>query len=179
MRGHVGPDGSLCRQQSPQFVTDVPDLANIQADLEASIQVHREQLQNLTAELELLNLGSSMPFSIATAITSTSVIPAQTSAVSRPAVTTSIPVHAVSSSPSTGLVESHGLHLPSNYFYGALAPPPTGAASIQASAPTSSLASFSLPFVATTASDSQNKTSEDHLVLLFRNFRSAGSVFLC
>ena len=166
VRGHVGPHGSLCRQQSPEFVTDVPDLANVQANLEVSIRVHREQLQNLTAELELLNLGSSMPFSVATVGTSTSVFPAQTS-VSQPAVTTSIPVHAA---PSTGLVESHGLHLPSSHFHGAVAPPPTGAASIRVSAPTTSLASFSLPFAATTAGGSQNKNSEDHLVLLFRNF---------
>ena len=76
VRGHVGPHGSLCRQQSPEFATDVPDLANIQADLEASIQVHKEQLQNLTAELELLNLGSSTPFSVATVVTSNSVFPA-------------------------------------------------------------------------------------------------------
>ena len=158
---------SFCRQQSPEFITDVPDLANVQADLEVSIRVHREQLQNLTAELELLNLGSSTPFSVATVITSTSVFPAQTSVVSQLAVTTSITVHAA---PSTALVESHGLHLPSNHFHGAVAPPPTGAASIRVSAPTSSLASFSLPFIATTADDSQNINSEDHLVLLFRNF---------
>ena len=167
VRGHVGPHGSLCRQQSPEFVTDVPDLVNVQADLEVSTWVQREQLQNLTAELELLNLGSSTPFSVATVVTSTSVFPAQTSVVSQPAITTSIPVHAAL---STGLVESHGLHLPSNHFHGAVAPPPSGAASIRVSAPTTSLASFSLLFVATTADNSQNKNSEDHLVLLFRNF---------
>ena len=115
-------------------------------------------------------------FSVVTAVTSTSVFPAQTSAVSRPAITTSIPVHAVSSSPSTGLVESHGLHLPSNYFYGAVAPPPTGAALIRVSAPTTSLASFSLPFIATTAGDSQNKNSEDHLVFYSGTFFSKFSL---
>ena len=57
VRGHVGPHGPLCRQPSPQFLTDIPDLANLQQDIEASIQVHRDQINNLTAELELLNIG--------------------------------------------------------------------------------------------------------------------------
>ena len=67
VRGHVGPHGPLCRQPSRQFLTDIPDLANLQQDIEASIQVHRDQKNNLTAELELLNIGSSTPLIVSSA----------------------------------------------------------------------------------------------------------------
>ena len=53
--------------QTSKFVDaeDVPELANIHHDIEASIQAHQDQINNLTAELQLLNLGSSTPLSTA------------------------------------------------------------------------------------------------------------------
>ena len=60
MHGHVGPHGDLCRNPSPQFfLGDAPELADIQDDLEESIRVHQQQINNLTFELQLLNKGSS------------------------------------------------------------------------------------------------------------------------
>ena len=64
VRGHVGPRGDLCRNPSPQFLLgDAPELANIQHDLEESIRVHQQQINSLTSELQLLNMGSSTPCS--------------------------------------------------------------------------------------------------------------------
>ena len=60
VRGHIGPRGSLCRQPSPKFVTDVPasshlaqklpeELANVHLESEASIKDHEAQITNLSA----------------------------------------------------------------------------------------------------------------------------------
>ena len=67
VRGHIRPHEALCRHPSPQFVDaeDVPELANIHHDTEASIRAHQDQINNLTAELQLLNRGSSTPLSTA------------------------------------------------------------------------------------------------------------------
>ena len=65
VRGHIGPHGSLCRQPSPQFLEDVPSLANIQEELEASIVQHQQDIANLTAELQLLQIHNSTPVSTA------------------------------------------------------------------------------------------------------------------
>ena len=48
VRGHVGPHGDLCRNPSPQFLLgDAPELTNIQHDLEESMRVHQQQINNL------------------------------------------------------------------------------------------------------------------------------------
>ena len=65
VRGHIGPHGSLCRQPSPQFLEDVPPLANIQEELEASFMQHQQDIANLTAELQLLQIHNSTPVSTA------------------------------------------------------------------------------------------------------------------
>ena len=65
VRGHIGPHGSLCHQPSPQFLEDVPSLANIQEELEASIVQHQQDIANLTAELQLLQIHNSTPVSTA------------------------------------------------------------------------------------------------------------------
>ena len=61
--GHTGTHGALCRHPSPQFVNDVdvPELANIHHHIEASMRAHQDQTNNLTAELQMLDLGSSTP----------------------------------------------------------------------------------------------------------------------
>ena len=65
VRGHMGPHGSLCRQPSPQLLEDVPSLANIQEELEASIVQHQQDIANLTAGLQLLQIHNSTPVSTA------------------------------------------------------------------------------------------------------------------
>ena len=65
VRGHIGPHGSLCHQPSPQFLEDVPSLANIQEELEASIVQHQQDIANLTADLQLLQIHNSTPVSTA------------------------------------------------------------------------------------------------------------------
>ena len=70
VRGHIGPHGSLCRQPSPQFVTDVPasshlaqelpeELVNVRLELEASIKDHEVLIVNLSAELRSMKLNST------------------------------------------------------------------------------------------------------------------------
>ena len=65
VRGHIGPHGSLCRQPSPQLLEDVPSLANIQEELEASIVQHQQDITNITAKLQLLQVHNSTPVSTA------------------------------------------------------------------------------------------------------------------
>ena len=65
VRGHIGLHGSLCHQPSPQFLEDVPSVANIQEEMEASIVQHQQDIANLTAELQLLQIHSSTPVSTA------------------------------------------------------------------------------------------------------------------
>ena len=70
VRGHIGPRGSLCRQPSPHFVTDVPasshlaqelpeELANVHLELEVSIKDHEAQTANFSAELRSMKLNST------------------------------------------------------------------------------------------------------------------------
>ena len=65
MRGHIEPHSSLCHQPSPQFLEDVPSLANFQEELEASIVQHQQDIANLTAEVQLLQIHNSTPVSTA------------------------------------------------------------------------------------------------------------------
>ena len=146
VRGHAGPHGLLCRQPSPQFLTDVPDLANLQQDIEASIQVPRDQINNLTAELELLNIGSSTPLIVSSA--SCSSIKSTVAALHPPLV---MPFNqAPTVTWSRPALVAH-----------------VGTASVPVSVPVSSVASFSLSPIS--AANSQNKTSDKQLVSLFRN----------
>ena len=41
VHGHIGPHGDFCRNPSPQFVSDLCELAIVQHDIEASIQAHQ------------------------------------------------------------------------------------------------------------------------------------------
>ena len=59
-------------------------LANVQHDIEASIQAHQQQINNLSAELHLMNLGSSTPVSDYGVVQQFSVTPALVSTFSRP-----------------------------------------------------------------------------------------------
>ena len=147
VRGHVGPHGPLCRQPSPQFVTDIPDLANLQQDIEASIQVHRNQINNLTAELELLNIGSSTPLIVSSA--SRSSITSPVAALHPPLVMPYNQAPTVTWSRPAPVAH-------------------VGSASVPVSVPVSSLASFSPS--TTSAANSQNKNSDEQLVSLFRSF---------
>ena len=145
--GHVGPHGPLCRQPSPQFLTDIPDLANLQQDIEASIQVRRDQINNLTAELELLNIGSSTPLIVSSA--SCSLITSPVAALHPPLV---MPYnHAPTVTWSRPAPVAH-----------------VGTSSVPVSVPVSSLARF--PPSTIPAANSQNKNSDEQLVSLFRNF---------
>ena len=63
VRGHISSHGHFCRSPSLQFVSDFPELANVQHDIEASIRVHQQQINKLSVELQLMNLGSSTPVS--------------------------------------------------------------------------------------------------------------------
>ena len=143
VRGYVGPHGPICR--SPQFLTEIPDLANLQQDIEASFQVHRDQINNLTAELELLNIGSSTPLIVSSA--SCSSITSPVAALHLPLV---MPCHQAPTItwPRPGPV-TH-----------------VGTASAPVSVPISSLASFSLSTIST--ANSQNKNSDEQLVSLFK-----------
>ena len=98
VRGHTGPHGSLCRQPSSQFVTDVPasshlaqeqreELANVHLELEASIKDHEAQIANLSAELRSMKLNS-------TPIATTKSMPI----FGKPTVNFAWPTHAASSS---------------------------------------------------------------------------------
>ena len=147
VRGHVGPHGPLCRQPSPQFLTEIPDLANLQQDIEASIQVHRDQINNLTAELELLNIGSSTPLIVSSA--SCSSIKSTVAALHPPLVMPFNQAPTVTWSKPAPVAH-------------------VGTASVPVTVPVSSLASFSLSPIF--AANSQNTTTDEQLVSLFRNF---------
>ena len=147
VHGHVCPHGPLCRQPSPQFLTDIPDLANLQKDIEASIQVHRDQINNLTAELELLNIASSTPLILSSASCSSITSPV---AVLHPPL-----VMPYNQAPTvTWSRPAPVAHV--------------GTASVPVSVPVSSLASFSPSTIS--AANSQNKNSDEQLVSLFRTF---------
>ena len=161
VRGHTGPTGPPCRQPSPQFLNDIPELANIQQDIEASIQVHRDQIQNLTAEPELLNLASSTPV----VVSSHSI-----SSVSVPVVSNLHYSIAVSSYQAPCTVSWSSLPQKIQSFSRLLSHSGTEtvAGSLGISAPVTTLASFSSS--QNFGTHSQNKINEEHLVSLFRKF---------
>ena len=95
-RSHIGLHRTLCRHPSPQFINDmdVPELVNIHHNIKASIRARQDQINNLTVELEMLNLRSSTSLPMAS-------MPQQH--FDRVPVITSIPTHAPSTTWSAGV----------------------------------------------------------------------------
>ena len=98
VRGHNGPHGSLCRQPSPQSLTDDPasahlaqelteQLATVHLELEAYIKDHEAQIANLSAKLRPMKLNS-------TPISTTKSMPI----LGKPTVNFAWPTHEASSS---------------------------------------------------------------------------------
>ena len=167
VRGHIGPHGDFCHNPSPQFVSDLPELANVQHDIEASIRAHQQQINNLSAKLQLMSLGSSTPVSDDGVAQSFSVTPVLVSASSRP----------LQQALSTTWSNAFGISLSTASITHQHAQPASVAiASFPSSLPPSSLASF-LPQACNAFSkqeipgNSQNKNSTmEQLVHLFSQF---------
>ena len=167
VRGHISPHEDFCHNPSPQFVSDLPELANVQYDTEASIQAHQQQNNNLSAELQLMNLGSSTPVSDDGVAQSFSVTLALVSMSSRP----------LQQASSTTWSNAFGLSLPTaSIAQQHVQPAPVAIALFSSPLPPSLLASVS-PQACSAFSkqnfpgNSQNKNfTMEQLVHLFNQF---------
>ena len=119
VRGHIGPHGSLCRQPSPQFLEDVPSSAYIQEELEASIMQHQQDIANLTAELQLLQIHNSTPVSTANKPQMSSALVSQVKTSNRPNGSLVFTTVMCGSTLSSNMLGLHNQSTPASFPYAA------------------------------------------------------------